>query len=179
MEAYLHEHPAHPAGAIKDIRVELTRASRCLLDFYYIVQGDIEDLVIPAPALERRRDRLWETTCFEAFLRPVGSSTYRELNFSPSGEWAAYEFSAYRMGMTLAPLPAPPVISTFLQTEYQLEVHVTISLDLPADDYQLGLSAVIAERRAKSFWAISHPSAAPDFHHDCCFALKLPPPSAP
>src|SRR5207253_6068780 len=45
-----------------------------------------------------RADDLWQTTCFEAFLRRPGEESYREWNFAPSGQWAAYDLAAYREG---------------------------------------------------------------------------------
>jgi hypothetical protein len=45
---------------------------------------------------------LWRRSCFEAFIGHGGGPDYWEYNFSPSGAWAAYHFSAYREGM--APL---------------------------------------------------------------------------
>lgn len=44
-----------------------------------------------------RADELWQTTCFELFLRRPGEETYLEYNFAPSGQWAAYGFDAYRV----------------------------------------------------------------------------------
>jgi hypothetical protein len=53
--------------------------------------------------------------------------------------------------------------------------------ELPADAiWHVGLSAVIEETNGrKSYWALCHPPGKPDFHHPDCFALELPPPSAP
>src|SRR5690242_17714432 len=62
--------------------------------------GAVTDrFVIPSPAERERTAELWKTTCFEAFLRPLGEQSYREWNFAPSGRWASYEFSGYRDGM--------------------------------------------------------------------------------
>ena len=41
----------------------------------------------------RAPTNLWQTTCFEAFLRAPGGEAYREWNFAPSGDWAAYDFT--------------------------------------------------------------------------------------
>ena len=69
-----------------------------LLRITYLVKGDIRTLKIPAKCSSRRVDRLWEHTCFEAFIRADGDPSYYEFNFSPSGEWAAYSFRGYRDG---------------------------------------------------------------------------------
>ena len=44
----------------------------------------------------------------------------------------------------------------------------------------MGLSAVIEEKDGTvSWWALAHPEGPPDFHHDACFALELPPATNP
>src|SRR5688572_2920766 len=63
---------------------------------------------IPASVEPERGDQLWRTTCFEAFVRPLGADGYTEWNFAPSGQWACYEFSAYREGMVAAEVDNPP-----------------------------------------------------------------------
>ena len=41
-----------------------------------------------------RADELWQSTCFELFLRTPSEENYAEWNFAPSGQWAAYAFTA-------------------------------------------------------------------------------------
>ena len=44
--------------------------------------------------------------------------------------------------------------------------------------WQLALTAVIEDTTgALSYWALAHPSGAPDFHHPDCFVLELPEPA--
>ncbi len=57
---------------------------------------------MPVAAANARSDGLWRHTCFEAFIRASSDIGYYELNFSPSGQWAAYQFSGYRNGMRVA-----------------------------------------------------------------------------
>ena len=64
----------------------------------------------PARREEGRADGLWQMTCLEAFLRADEAEAYREWNFAPSGQWAAYDFTAYREGMANADVSAPPYI---------------------------------------------------------------------
>jgi hypothetical protein len=62
--------------------------------------------------------------------------------------------------------------------------HVRLDLGgvpgLPIEaEWALGLSAVIeAADGSRSYWALRHPSSAPDFHHPDCFALTLAAPEA-
>ena len=41
---------------------------------------------------------------------PAHGEAYRELNFAPSTEWAAYSFERYRTGMAAITLPSAPRI---------------------------------------------------------------------
>lgn len=175
METALWTHPAYPAIALDDeLRVAVERLSRTSLRLRYVVSGRIEQLVTPPPAPPLRTDNLWRSTCFEAFLAAEGSPDYLELNFAPSSQWAAYHFSNYRTGMVQATLPVPPDIQVERRAD-RLAACVTLSLDLPREPCRLGLAAVIEEcGGTKSYWALAHPSEAPDFHRRDCFVLELP-----
>jgi len=181
METRLWAHPSCSSAAVDgEIVATIERLSAGTLRFRYLLAGRIDQLVLPPPAPPLRANNLWRTTCFEAFLAPADGPDYRELNFSPSSQWAAYEFSAYRAGRVDAWLPAPPEIKLTSQKDC-LELTVTLSLDLEREPYRLGLSAVIEDRGGRiSYWAVSHPGGGspPDFHHRSCFALELPPAEA-
>lgn len=162
--------------AVTRIDARVCRRTATSLSFLYIALGRIEGIVIPPPAPPLRADNLWKTTCFEAFLQAEGENGYREFNFSPSGQWAAYEFDDHRTGMTQAGLPAPPEIALILADD-RLELRVTLAIDLPREPYRVGLSAVIDEKVGiKSLWALDHAGSVPDFHRADCFTLELPPP---
>ena len=66
--------------------------------------------VIPKLSEPWRADELWQTTCFEAFLMAEDGAGYREWNFAPTGNWAAYDFTGYRDGMERAEVGSPPYI---------------------------------------------------------------------
>lgn len=175
MRADLTPHPDWPCPAITGIAVEVARPGQGALSFRYEVAGDISALRLPTGPAPGRADGLWQTTCFEAFLRPAGGAGYFEFNFAPSGAWAAYAFSGYREGMQpLEPLVAPTIVTR--TTEGGLVVEVSLLLSgLAEGRWRLGLSAVTEGRDgAKSYWAVTHPPGKADFHHPDCFALDLP-----
>jgi predicted GIY-YIG superfamily endonuclease len=163
----LLRHPATSSGAIGNIEVHVRRTGD-ILRLTYALTGQTRHIRIPAPAPPERRDGLWRTTCFEAFLGHPGGS-YSEYNFSPSGEWAAYSFSGYRAGM--APLDvAPPAIGAEA-AEDRLGVHVSLSTP---PSCRLALAAVIEEADGTiSYWALAHPAAKPDFHHPDSFVHEI------
>lgn len=158
-------HP-HPDLAAPPLRIEVGIEGFSLT---YVVAGPVDGIRIPPPVPPRRADGLWAHTCFEAFIRD--GEGYCELNFAPSGEWAAYRFAGYRAGMAPLPMPAPVIETKFC--DGRLRVRATLDRPLTG---RIALSAVIeAADGSRSYWALRHPPGAPDFHHDHCFALDLPP----
>jgi len=170
-------HPAAPCPA-----VEALEATACLLDGHHLavgfsLHGDLERLRFPASGAPRRTDRLWEHTCFEAFLARPGRDEYWELNLAPSTEWAAYRFRGYRQGGGPAPGLEPRI--TVQRTQGRLEVQAVVALDA-LDAYatgrglQVGLAAVIEPLDGPlSYWALRHGPGRPDFHLRAAFDLKL------
>ena len=159
--AALERHPATPCAALRGIRVSVTLISN-KLSIVYAMEGDLERLRIPPPRAPRFADNLWQHTCCELFVaRPGGG--YREFNFSPSGEWAAYEFDGYRTGRR-AIEARPEIVLRGTQLEVWLEEKAA----------RIGLSAVIEEEDgAISYWALRHAPGKPDFHHPDTFAMEL------
>ncbi len=143
------------------------------LNIWFGVGAPATRFVLPQAAEHARKDELWRTTCFEAFLRPSGGEAYQEWNFAPSGEWAAYDFTGYREDMRNAEVGSPPYI--------RMEDNLTwwtlgATIAVPSGcAWHLGLSAILEEQDGtKSYWALAHPSDKPDFHHPDCFVAKLP-----
>jgi len=140
-------------------------------NIWFGVGAPIGKFVIPQSSQPGRRDELWKTTCFEAFLRPDDGETYSEWNFSPSQDWAAYDFSGYRDGMANAEAAQPYIRLEDNFTWWALGATIAV----PAQPWRLGLSAVLEEKDGtKSCWALAHPPGEkPDFHAPDCFAAKL------
>ena len=172
-------HPDHPAREIAFVSctVAWRDAGDWAIDFF--VAAPPAALKLPAAAAPERADGLWQATCFELFLRNSDGDAYLEFNFSPSGQWAAYRFDSYRQGMK--PLDvAPPRILTTDPGQFALCAALEDPRLAAGASWLVGLSAIIEEvDGTKSYWAISHPPGAPDFHHGDCFALELPPAPAP
>jgi len=118
-----------------------------------------------------RADDLWQTTCFEAFLSD-GDGAYREWNFAPSAQWAAYDFTAYRAGRTDSDVAPPYVRMEDNFTWWALGATIAVEA---GTEWQLGLSAILEEKDGtKSYWALAHPDGdKPDFHDPVCFAARL------
>ena len=186
-------HPATPCPLDLQLSVSLAAAGSetgagWLL--HYRITGDTAGLLIPPPDTPGPADGLWQHTCFEAFVARTGEPAYQEFNFSPSGQWAAYRFSAERVrdlpAEAGASLCAPEL--EFVEQPQSLDLQVWLPREaiLPAAagaPLMLGLSAILETRDGQlSYWALHHPAARPDFHHRAGFAhvLDLPPfPTAP
>lgn len=180
MRLSLKLHPDCTSGAVTSVDVEVSRTAAGMLVARYRVAGRIRDLNLPALAAPARADGLWQHSCFEAFVASPGAAAYRELNFAPSGQWAAYRLSGYRSGMAEEAGLSPPAIETNAdEALYELQAALDLGRlpDLPLDaPWRVGLSAVIEETSGnKSYWALAHPPGKPDFHHKDCFAIDLPP----
>lgn len=129
----------------------------------------------PPENLATPTDGLWQHTCCEAFIAEADSTAYREFNFSPSGEWANYRFVDYRKRDDGFVPPAAPSID-FVRQATDCILRVRIPADsLPAERVlEIGLSAVIETVAGdKSYWALAHTSAQPDFHLNASFTLLL------
>src|ERR1044072_2502541 len=180
MERVLIPHPASPPSPIRRIRVDAARLIDGRLALVYMAEGDLSRVRIPAGRAPARAGRLWRRTCFEAFLRSPEAEAYVELNFSPSGEWAAWRFDSYRSGMRQAEIEAPAVEAMAAAGKY-LSVTASAALGplaelVPWESWEIGLAAVIEdEGGALSHWALVHPPGAPDFHHRACLAADLAP----
>ena len=143
----------------------------------YVIHGAADALariLIPESGTQIRADGLWQRTCCEAFVGVPGTTAYREFNFSPSGAWAAYAFSDYRKSAALPLGPVPPI--AFVPAGGHADA---------GDDAGAGLVTQVApalpgfvRRRRdpdgeRSYWALAHPVAQPDFHHRDGFTQTL------
>ena len=165
----LHAHPDSPS-LVARIEVELARTGDGL-SLTYSIFGDLDRVAVPPARDAARTDGLWKQTCLEAFL--AADPGYYEYNFSPSGQWAAYRFDAHREGMRIAATPGPAIDWSAGEGMARLVATLRLPPDLTG---RLGLSAIIEDKAGnRSFWALAHPSGAPDFHHAACFAASLPP----
>jgi hypothetical protein len=173
-KAMLTCHPETPGHAVQEIEAGAGWTQDNALIFTYTLKADLMRLRIPPPRPPGKADRLWQHTCFEAFVSVNGKPEYYEFNFAPSGEWAAYSFQRYRDGTPVEDDKLVPRISVSNAAD-RLELVTIVRLDrLPQACLHLALSAVIEDQSGElSYWALRHPPGKPDFHHPDSFALKL------
>lgn len=167
----LKPHPAFQPGEVRGVSVRWSELADGRLMLRYRVDG-CGSLVLPPFKGHGQADELWKTTCFELFLYD-GEGRYRELNFSPSGQWAIYGFAGYRQRHGEVVLRDYPEIkhdtgeSVFVQT-----VFVDAAILLGAE--RAALAAVIEEKGGRpSYWALAHNGLKPDFHDPFGFRIPL------
>lgn len=180
-KAVLVPYPSSSAAAVRSIKAEVRFTPAGELSLAYRLEGDLDGLLIPEPLPPGPADGLWEHTCFEAFIAAGDDPAYREFNFSPSGQWAAYAFSDYRQrDESVAVSAAPRIVLRRSVGCLELDVLLTPSLLPPGRaDYRLGLTAVIESADgAKTYWALAHPGPRPDFHLRDAFLLDLAAPDS-
>jgi len=176
-------HARDGAGPVKSISVSgALRASGSLTVEFQLTAELRAVRLVPAVCQPQRRDELWRHTCFELFARRGNETRYCEFNFSPSGDWAAYEFDNYRAEPRSA---AQRSIDVTVHTSGLEQVRLRARIDLrsafanealaadPAG-WRLNCAAVIeATDGSMSYWAVHHPRPQPDFHDAAGFCIVL------
>ena len=160
--------------AVSGVTLRWTRLSNGLLMLRYRVE-DSNFLDIPqARELPGRRDELWKSTCFEFFIYD-GGANYREFNFSPSGDWAAYRFHGYRTDRTnFDPVIAPSISCHHARNQLTASVYISTE-EIRAARSASPCAVLIEEHRRPSYWAMKHGRLQPDFHDPACFQARLGP----
>jgi len=168
-------HPDAPNDGVRRVAAGAEVMGRDSLRFQYVLEADPLRVRIPPPVTDAgRTDKLWAHTCFEAFVGSPESPCYLELNFSPSGQWAAYRFDSYRRGMTPALEAVPRLALRRLGETLELQAEVQLDPGGPGRRLRIALSTVVEDREGRlSYWAVRHPAGRPDFHHPEGFALAL------
>lgn len=171
----LMAHPASEDTAVVDIKVYMERIALTTLKLVYRVTSGDGSICIPVKMPSLRTNELWRHTCAELFIAAPGEAAYCEFNFSPSTQWAAYQFTAYRQGMRILDCAAPTIEATHVDRQLLIEVQ----LELPSQfnycaELHIALSMVIEELQGRcSYWALAHPAAVPDFHHRSGFVVTI------
>jgi hypothetical protein len=171
-------HPATMAPMVRRIEAQAAISADGGLALRYRLWGDIARLRLPQSPSPDRQDSLWQHTCFEAFVGGVGDTAYREFNFSPSGQWAAYAFTDYRQrDENFVADPSPQICTRIFAGRLEMDVSLPPLSLPPGDRLQLALAVVveaddIGDGR-HSYWALRHTAERPDFHRRDAFTLEL------
>lgn len=171
-------HPSSPTSAVRGLTASARIGGAGKLAVRFVLDADMSQIALPTLRSPDRADELWRHTCFEVFVALPDSDAYVELNFSPSTEWAMYGFVAYRRGMTPLEVQRPPRVAVRPMPRGLVLEAVTHLAELPmpqpGSPLRAGAAAVVEEKDGRlTYWALTHPSALPDFHHRLGFVLQV------
>ena len=172
MRVTLVPHPDNPTDLRQDVTATLTRRPDGGLAVAWTIGGDMAALHLPTPMEPAPADALWRTTCCELFAA-AGDRGYREFNFSPSGQWAVYDFTGYRERAAANAVLPEPTFSVRRESDL-LSLDVELAAALFGAALRLGISAILETRDGRiGYWALAHAPGKPDFHHAATFALAF------
>lgn len=175
-------HPGSPDLGVEGVAVAAALDADGSLTLEYVLTGQLQSLRIPGIGPVEPGDRLWEHTCFEAFVRADRHPGYFEFNFSPSRRWAAYAFKGYREADAAWTGSAPSIEVGRAAARLELSIRLpeaARTLMQQSRQLRLGLSAVVESAAGEvAYWALRHPPGRADFHHDEAFALVVEVPAS-
>lgn len=172
-------HAAYPPASVSSVTARIIDLDANWLRVRWRVEG-VQNLIVPKFAGRSRADGLWQTTCFEMFVKPRCGTSYLELNLSPSECWNVYAFNAPRTGMRELPMDREPDCTIRLGSSFAIFDAAIPGDVIPSVKCDYALTCVIEEQGgAKSFWALCHSGDVPDFHEPACFTGELAAPTAP
>lgn len=171
----LKPHPDKAPAQVTSVEARVIGLDSQWLRLRWRVEG-AQGLVVPPFAGRGRDDGLWQTTCFELFVRERAGPGYVEFNLSPSERWNAYRFADYRAEQEEFALPQEPNCTLRHGSSFAIFDAAIPFVSLFGAEPDIATSAVIEERGGVlSYWALAHPGSEPDFHAPACFAATLPP----
>jgi len=175
----LISHPATPLPQVDSLDVVFSPAGDGGLAAVFECRSHAGALRLPDRLPAEGGDELWRHTCCELFAGVVGDAAYREFNWSPSGQWAMYGFSDYRVRDSSMPklaVAAPGIRFAPGAAGWTLQVRLDAAAlpDAAREQIELGVAVVLeAADGTLSYWALRHAAARPDFHRRESFALRL------
>ena len=146
------------------------------LKIEYKLKGALQIIIPKQSDSPTRQYDLWEHTCLEFFLGLKDSTRYWEFNLSPAKHWNVFHFLNYRQNiaeeMAFNSLPFKVLLendSLLLNLEVNLDKIIS-----PESDLEVGITTVVEDRQQQlSYWALTHPTKKPDFHHRDSFIIEL------
>ncbi|MBU2538364.1 MAG: DOMON-like domain-containing protein [Proteobacteria bacterium] len=170
----LHPFPGQDSRGLA-IHGTIERTERAIA-ISFLLQGNMNDIVLPTAPEPKRCDNLWQATCFEMFWGEEGKTRYWELNLAPTGAWNVYAFTDYRTEMRQEERIAEPVITTARTPDtFSLTAELEIAnLHAAQSPLRIGISTVIQHQDNRlSYWALAHPAEKPDFHAPQTFLIRV------
>lgn len=147
------------------------------LNVHFNLSGEIQRIKQPqSDNVPPRRDNLWRHTCFELFVTTADNNQYWEYNINLPGHWNVYRFSGYRENQQ-PETRIDQITGDLIRHDSNLlefAVKAPLPVDLENHALLIGISCVIEDNEENLYYyALSHPSDKPDFHHRRGFSLTV------
>ena len=151
-----------------------------MLKVVYELSGDLDEVLLSKPLLNpARKMGLWESTCFEMFIKNAHDEQYLEFNVTSEYNWNVFNFP--HKGARIKEFQGISNIGISGEiTKDSFCLNYSIPLDkLPpklwsTGNMKIGLSSVVETKEGDlSYWALSHPDKKPNFHHQESFTYDL------
>jgi hypothetical protein len=178
----LQPHPTGPVLPGWRVDVATRWSVRGLVAEYTLAVPAGRLALSPRSAVPAARDFLWKRTCGELFVGVRGEPGYIEFNFSPSGDWASYQFDGYRQNSRDRFWRGPPPEVRVMPGEGATRLIATVPYEafqcLLRDELMPPLEAaftlVLEDGLGDlSFWSLAHPRAEPEFHDRAGFVADF------
>lgn len=157
------------------VQVSASWADTVLALHFQIVSQTPYDWAIFDPKNAQHTDFLWENDCLECFIG-IDESAYFEVNASPNGAFALYQFDGYRTPAHLPPKATQAIDFKWKKIELNQSIDgqfcsnfcFEIYLPNPFILRQLNPTAILSHNDEATYYAIRHANP-PDFHQRACW----------
>jgi hypothetical protein len=151
-----------------------------VLKVAFELTGDLEKVLTSSPQeIPARVIGLWESTCFEMFIKNKNSEEYFEFNCSSANNWNVFYFQKQKAALKEF-LPIASLASSSVQNKGSLRVSFWIDLErFPTSFWKdgqmnLGLTTVLESDSGElSYWALRHIDTRANFHMEKSFIYQL------
>lgn len=153
------------------IEADLKLIAEDTIELCFQWQDKKNHIVFADAPIGERAFKLWEQTCFEAFIQPVGNDRYFEINLTSNKSWNVFEFNGYRD-------PNPPQefkkadLLRFTQKKNQLIVQIKLEGESLKKIKSSLCAVVILKDNPVSYWSTKHADPKPNFHHFESFIIE-------
>ncbi|MBK25551.1 MAG: hypothetical protein CME70_16260 [Halobacteriovorax sp.] len=151
-----------------------------VLKVAFELKGDLSNILLPKPLVNPSRViGLWESTCFEMFVKNSSGDEYFEFNVSSAYNWNLFYFPSIKARLKEYTNISNLAVSA-VKKEDSFCLKFWIALDKfpsgfwESDNMKIGLTAVIENKTGPlSYWALAHKEDKPNFHHMDSFIFEL------
>ncbi len=142
--------------------------------------GDLDPILLPKPLpIPRRVIGLWESTCFEMFIKNTKADEYFEFNLTSAYNWNLFHFPSNKSRLKeYIEVSNLGVSAVSKENSFCLSFWIALDKFPPnfwdQENMNIGLTAVIEEKTGfLSYWALTHKDNKPNFHHKDSFIYEL------